>query len=252
MNIKFHATAFSQDDADFLRKNGIGLEIGQYANPAFLDDFDAKHPLITGLMQGMSGVSMHGAYYDIFYTSIDPLIVEVTKKRFLQSIRAASFHGIDCLTFHSVYRPQFDGHSEAWTDAFIKKSVGFWKDFEANIPDGMTVCIENVDDEDPEVFMEVIRGIGSPKIRACFDIGHANISSRVPLETWARVLGDSIAHVHIHDNDGKKDLHLPLGHGVIPLSDVVRSVLEYTGNVVFAMECSAGLSMDWIRENGAA
>jgi len=245
----FHATAFSKSDAEFLRRNGIGLEISQYSNPNFLDDFDSKHPFITDLMEGIRSVSMHGTYYDIFYTSIDPLIVEITKQRFLQSIHAALFHGISSLTFHSVYRSKFDGHSPSWTDTYIKKSIEFWNDFETNIPDGMMVCIENEGDEDPEVFMQVIKGIDSPKVRACFDIGHAYIHSPAPLEKWVRVLGNSIGHVHIHDNDGKKDLHLPLGQGVIPILDIIHLIRECAGDVPFALECSAEASLDWLRNS---
>ena len=244
----FYGSSFSESDMKSSRENGLGLEIVQYAHPIFLDDFEAQHPIITRYIEGLCGVSMHGAYYDTAYTSIDPLIQEVSRKRFLQSIQAANFHGINKLVFHSVYKPQVDGFSLATLDSFSKRSIEFWQRFEEHIPDGMTIFIENIADECPEVFMKMIRGIGSPKIRACLDIGHAYASSAVPLDEWICVLGDSIGHVHIHDNDGKADQHLPLGRGKIPLADTINAIMKHAGkDVPFVLECDASISLEWLK-----
>ena len=159
-------------------------------------------------MDGMTGVSMHGAYYDTFYTSKDSLIREVSEKRFRQSVEAAVFHSIKRVVFHSAYRKFYDGFSKTAINAFLKSSIEFWKQFEHNIPDGMTIYLENVEDENPELLAAMLEGINSKKIRCCLDIGHAFCSSSAPLDRWVNVLGDYIGHVHLHDNDGKSDRHL--------------------------------------------
>ena len=246
-----YSNAFNDEDIEFARKKGLGLEVLQYSNPVFLDNFNENHPKITDIMKNMTGYSMHGAYFDTFYTSVDPLICEVSKKRFLQCVQAASFHSINRLVFHSVYRKYFDGYSKLAIDVYLKKAIDFWKEFEASIPDGMTIYIENVEDDDPEVFIKIIEGIGSPKISCCFDIGHAFCNSSVPVEKWVSVLGSFIGHVHLHDNDGTSDQHLPLGKGNIPLFDVINKIIEKAdSSVPFVLECDVVESMKWLVDKG--
>ena len=234
---------------DYIKQNQLGYEIMAYANPGGLDNFNTLHPKVTQNMEGLKNFSMHGTFDGVSYTTGDQLIFEATRKRFLQNIQAASFHGVERLVFHSAYRRFFRFHEEL-TKYFVNTSITFWKDIEQSIPDGMTVFIENVEDEDPHVFADVIGGIESPKIKCCFDIGHAYVFSPVPLDTWVKVLGSKIGHVHINDNDGKNDSHMPLGKGSMSPAETIHSVKKYAGeNVPFVLECDAPASIDWLMQN---
>ena len=182
------------------------------------------------------------------YTSKDPLIVEVVKKRFKESIQAASFDNINRLIFHSSYRPFYSIRGSKTEKLYIKTSIEFWQDFESNIPDGMTVFLENVEDDNPEVLAEIISGINSPKICFCFDLAHAHVYSSARLYEWVQVLGDKIKHVHLSDNDGSYDSHLPLGKGDVPLLSTIRDILKYADeDVVFTLECDIPLSVEWLK-----
>ena len=44
------------------------------------------------------------------------------------------------------------------------------------------------------------------KLNVCFDLGHANMNEGI--ETAYRLLAPRIRSTHVHDNDGKEDLHL--------------------------------------------
>jgi sugar phosphate isomerase/epimerase len=244
MNI--YGSVVSESELELLRSNGLGIELNDYGNPSNLDSFDAIRHSITPYLEGMLGTSMHGAYYDMAFASSDPLIVEVTKKRFLQSIHAASFHGINRIVFHSSYRT-FYAVKPSW---YKKMSIQFWKSFEQNIPDDMIVLLENVEDDDPEVFAEIIHGIDSPKIRCCFDLAHAHVYSSAPLDKWIRVLGDKIIHAHVSDNDGKLDQHLPLGAGNLPLLSALNDLMLHAGDdIPVVMECEMTESLNWFRKH---
>ena len=247
-----YGTAFSESEARFLKENGLGLEVFQYANPVFADDFNSNHSTITEYMNGISGISMHGAYCDTYYTSIDPLIREVTKKRFLQSMQIASFHGINRVVFHSSYRKFLNGMSPAAVDTFVKSSVDFWRGMKEIIPAGMTLFIENVEDEDPEVLVRIFEEIGNPQICCCFDIGHAYFNGRdVSLNRWIDVLKNHIGHIHIHDNHCNHDQHLPLGKGSIPLPGAINKIIYTLGeDIPFVLECNIKESVKWLRDVG--
>lgn len=247
-----YGTSFSENETKFLRKNGFGMEVIQYANPVYADNFEANNPNIAKDIAGVHGLAMHGAYFDTFYTSIDPLIREVAKKRFLQSMEIATFHGISHVVFHSAYRKFLNGFSPTAIDRFVKEAIEFWKDIEKHIPQDMTIYIENVEDEDPEIFVKLFEGIDSPKIRCCFDIGHAYFGGRaISLNRWIDVLKNHIGHVHIHDNNGNHDDHLPLGQGSILLTGAINKILHTVGeDVPFVMECNIEESVKWLRDIG--
>ena len=248
MNV--YGLAHTDIDVEILRSNMMGIEV--HSHPSNLKipyNFNEYHKTISDRINGMTGVSMHGVINDMAYTSGDALIVEVTKKRFAESVQAASFHGINSLIFHSSYRI-YHAINKPLVDWYIKTSIEFWKDFERHIPDEMTVLLENFEDEDPELIAQILQGIDSPKIRCCFDIGHAFAYSPVPLEQWIHVLGKYIKHIHINDNDGKRDLHLPLGKGSIPLLNVINNILECVDmDIPFTLECSIPSSVDWLKAN---
>jgi sugar phosphate isomerase/epimerase len=58
------------------------------------------------------------------------------------------------------------------------------------------------------------------------DVGHAHLGRRPkdPNRTaeLAKAFGERLAHVHVHDNLGFEDLHLPLGVGSVDWADVAR------------------------------
>jgi sugar phosphate isomerase/epimerase len=69
------------------------------------------------------------------------------------------------------------------------------------------------------------------------DVGHAHLGRRPeePNRTAALLdaFGDRLAHVHVHDNLGVDDLHLPLGAGSIDWPEIARALRRsgYDGTV---------------------
>jgi len=247
-----YGTTYDESETAFIKENNLGVEVLQYSNPLFADAFEQNHPQITEYISGASAVSMHGAYHDTFYASVDPLICEVAKKRFLQSIEIATFHGINHVVFHSSYRQFLNGSSAIASDVFVKTSVAFWDDMKKHIPKNMTIYLENVEDADPELFLQVLDGIASQQIRCCFDIGHAYFNGRdVSLNRWIDVLRDHIRYVHVHDNDGMFDDHLPLGQGSILLPGAINKIMHAAGeDIPFILECNIQESVKWLRDIG--
>ncbi len=58
------------------------------------------------------------------------------------------------------------------------------------------------------------------------DIGHANIRPNNPID-FIKELHPKIKHVHLHDNDGEKDQHLPMGAGIIEWDELIRELKKY-------------------------
>jgi len=101
---------------------------------------------------------------------------------------------------------------------------------------GFRVAIENVFDDDPEALQMLIEKIDNRDFGFCFDTGHFNLFSRVPLEQWFMALGRHLVEVHLHDNDGKTDAHLAIGSGNIDFKTFFVLMKAHAPIPVFTIE----------------
>ena len=69
-------------------------------------------------------------------------------------------------------------------------------------------------DVNPEPLCALLRGTSDPRVQVCLDIGHAHYA-QAPLEQWFDELGEHIGYLHLSDNNGQFDEHLPLGMGTV-------------------------------------
>lgn len=63
---------------------------------------------------------------------------------------------------------------------------------------------------EPDKLLALYRSLAQADIKACFDSGHANIAGG--LDLW-RLTPQEKIYIHLHDNDGVNDSHLPPGKG---------------------------------------
>jgi sugar phosphate isomerase/epimerase len=78
--------------------------------------------------------------------------------------------------------------------------------------------------------------VGSPRLQLCFDPGHAALFSKVPVHRWAEAFGTGIGLMHVHDNRGQRDDHLPVGEGTINYRGVLLSVLDAGARPILTVE----------------
>jgi len=70
-----------------------------------------------------------------------------------------------------------------------------------------------------------------PDLLIHLDLGHAHLCGLEP-EAFFRRFPGKVAHIHLHDNDGRRDLHLPPGTGSIDWIRILRQVRRhYDGTI---------------------
>lgn len=65
-----------------------------------------------------------------------------------------------------------------------------------------------------------------PELYLHIDIGHAMLHGRKP-EEFIRKFHKRLKHIHLHDNDGSKDLHLPMGTGNVNWESLIKVLKKY-------------------------
>lgn len=90
---------------------------------------------------------------------------------------------------------------------------------------GVRVALENAWEERPEALARLVDVLPPGAAMVCLDTGHINAFSRRPVRRWWDVLGDRVVALHLHDNDGSSDDHLPPGRGIFDfpaLAEILR------------------------------
>ena len=82
--------------------------------------------------------------------------------------------------------------------------------------------------------VKLVNDINHPNVGYCFDCGHGNID-KVNHPEVIRIMNDKLFELHLHDNFGDKDLHLPIGFGTINYVEIIKALNEinYTSTATF-------------------
>jgi len=94
---------------------------------------------------------------------------------------------------------------------------------------GLCLCLENMFPRtqwlvNPEEFVEILAKY--PTVNLLLDIGHAHIEDAGGKKClrFIEMFPDRIGHLHVSDNFGKEDQHLPIGAGIIDFPKVVKAI----------------------------
>lgn len=102
---------------------------------------------------------------------------------------------------------------------------------------GVQIALENSPDNRHQLkhFREIFHRL--PQLKLLFDIGHGNIKTAKSMtRDYLFALADRLVHVHLSDNDGQGDDHLPIGaprRGGIDLLHELRGLrsFRYEGKI---------------------
>ena len=162
---------------------------------------------------------------------------EKNKQRFrdiVTSMRHASWLGVQRMVVHPARHLPCNEPAQheimmAYNRNFYQSLIPYAEEF------GMKIAIENIMysvTQTAEGLLALIHGLDNEVFTVCCDIGHAHIAGQDAAE-MIRTLGRHITCTHVHDNDGKQDLHTLPYHGTIDWESVMQALAEsgYEGNL---------------------
>lgn len=111
---------------------------------------------------------------------------------------------------------------------------------------GVIVCLENMPMlkfpmSKPDIVLKMVKEINSPWLRMCLDTGHCVVHEGWQAGQAVRLIGkEYLATLHVHDNNGKNDLHwLPFsGGGMVDWEDFRKAIFEIGYDGVMSIETS--------------
>ena len=219
---------------DFAVKNRINPEI--YFSGDDLDQYRNSdiQRLSETLHQHQLEITFHAPFMDLSPGGVDQRVKEITLDRFSKVIELARFFKPKSIVFHPGYEKwKFNGNVKMWLDS----SLQTWGPLvEVAEKRGQVLAIENVFEETPDTLLLLLSSLESPYFRFCFDTGHHNVFSKVPLSVWLEALGKYLAEVHLHDNHREADEHLPVGEGEFDFNQFFVLLSEQKLSPIYTLE----------------
>ena len=164
---------------------------------------------------------------------------EQSEKRFgeiAKSIEYASLLGVEMLVVHPCNHKNYK-LCDATRKEMLEYNVNFYNRLAPYAEKfGVKIAVENIGGcitETADGLCELMNILENPIFTVCYDVGHANICGQNPVE-MIHNLGSFIGCTHIHDNDGKGDIHtLPFYGSTIDFEEVMKAFAEigYKGNL---------------------
>ncbi len=215
------------------QKYALGLELDHFCTAANMDcDFERWDKAVRADMRYASHFVLHAPFAELTPCAIDPMIREVSLKRLRQAAKLCAYYGIHRMVVHSGFQPKV--YFPEW---YVDQAPTFFRELLRDLPSDFELLIENVLDPQPELLLNTVRAIDDPRARICLDVGHAFTASQEPPLHWIEVLSPVLSHLHLHDNDGSWDFHMPPGDGKIGFPALFDTLDARVPDATWTFEC---------------
>lgn len=190
----------------------------------------------------MRAISLHAPFSSLDISSPDESKRRISVKTILKSI--AFCREISCpqLVIHISSSPGVKTREELEVNR--EKAVKSLSEItELSSESGVEVLLENMAlhpghlrlGTEVEELLELVDLFKGKAVSVCIDTGHSVLNKHDPGEDIRRA-DRYLASLHINDNDGERDLHLPPGEGVIDWPEVYNALKDVGYNGVFILE----------------
>lgn len=215
---------------------GAELQLSQEV----LDEFTLKEFGKLKRLIGRRPVTVHAPFLDLNPGALDKYVLKATRDRFFETVVASKVLDAEVIVFHTGYHPQ---KVKPFYDRWLSRALSTFEEV-LKIWSGR-IALENVFDETPENLRNFLDKLPE-RAGVCLDVGHLNLFSKVPISEWFEVLGERIYELHVHDNTGESDDHLPIGSGNVDFNEVLRGISKLKTEYILNLE---NKSVEGIRES---
>jgi sugar phosphate isomerase/epimerase len=242
--------AFTSSPAEAIRQyEGTGFK---YLDYSFYTVLAPNHPFMSdawrdGIREAKETADKLGFQFVQAHAPCCEVIGGDTERELeatIRSIEACGTLGIKNMVMHSACVPEYKHPEDA--SAYFKANEPF---FRALIPamekHGVNILFENttikhcgdrnyfpIYGKDLNSFVE---HMNHPLFGAAWDVGHAHMDD-IDHETEILEMGKNLRAIHVHDNDGRRDMHTAPFLGTLNYDSLMRGLIHSGFDGYFTLE----------------
>lgn len=180
---------------------------------------EAQHSLLDpSNLEALESFSLkytvHGLITDVNIASIHEPIRSASVELHRRAVEVSASGGASLYVVHPVFTswPFYRNQALGALDKSLVDLRLMQDEF------GISICVENMPKSDWLFYS--CPGLDLRDLGTVLDVGHANTCGSLD----AFLANQDISHVHLHDNKGDSDEHLPLGRGSIEFGPVLEMI----------------------------
>lgn len=197
---------------------------------------DPKSLRATGEALGV-GFTLHLPFVEMNPASLIPSVRALAEERLKRALEFGEALGAKVGVLHTGQVPVRHPMALSLAQEALERTLS------ALLPLPFPVALENLAlaEEDllrgPEELKALLEKF--PQYGFCLDVGHAlvELGPRGPL-LYLEALKEKLVHLHLHDNHGRGDDHLPVGAGAVPWERLAPHLQGFPGTA--ALEVGGG------------
>lgn len=213
------------------------------------DDMEKSFKKLSSKLKELPiGYTIHPPAWDINLTSENKAIREASFFEYKKAIEFAGMIQASHVVIHPgfCFSPVFDKRlAKQRAEDYIHQLCEFAK------PLNVKLAIENVGYNGSSIFTqdEFISFLENIHDTAGYllDIGHANLN-RWDIPQIMKQTKDRLIALHVHDNNGTGDDHLPIGEGTVPWQEIFKTIHEQSIDCQLILEYAPGTPLEKLRE----
>lgn len=227
-----------EEGVKLAKELGLDLVEVTFDVPHFSSEFNLKKLKNLKEVIESSGMKarVHGRFWDLNSISHYAELRKITKNRGKESIESCALLDGDVVTVHpgrcwSKENKEFFQKCKNWFDDYVEElsSSAQKQDVKIAIENGVHPADYPREPEDLIQAGQDRKGVG-----ITLDVGHANLSVQDTDDTREEKIvdlikrfGEDLINVHLHDNHGEWDEHLPPNKGEIDFKPIIEALEKY-------------------------
>ena len=178
------------------------------------------------LMQQAVRPRIHAPFFDLNPGALDPLIRRVSLQRLSQTLDFAQQLSADLVVIHpGVDKWRYPNLDDIWCEHAVESFKQLTKKAESF---NCRLAVENIYEESPDTLVTLVDKVDSDSFGHCYDVGHWHLFGKRPMHEWLEKIAGKLLHLHLHDNHGRADEHLPVGSGTIDFAPLQSHLAAVT------------------------
>ncbi len=222
------------DRLDWIIENRIQPEIGLEGDILYVTQPDEYSRIATALQQAKLSCTLHAPFFDLAPGALDHHILKATRKKLRLAFNLIPTFYPRSIVCHVNYEENKHGYKHA---AWFERSTETWKQLLTTASQFRTyLMLENTYELSPKTHLAMFEELDSPWCKFCLDSGHATAFADGTWQDWLPALQPWLGQLHLHDNNGLADEHLPVGDGSIDFQGLFQYLKENNNKPIITLE----------------
>jgi sugar phosphate isomerase/epimerase len=215
---------YLKDNIDSVVSLGIQPEIGledDILYTYFLEEFTE---IADNLKEAALPCTLHAPFHELSIGALDPFIRKASRNKLRLAFDLIAVFQPRSIVCHLGFEDNKHGYKK---EKWFNNSLEGWQELLAIAEVNNTpLMLENTYETSPFQLKEMLQALDSQYARFCLDVGHTVTFAKNSWRDWLPELEPWLGHLHLHDNTGERDSHLPVGQGVFDFEGFVTYLKE--------------------------